>query len=581
LSELADLRRSLLVRLTAPPVFRVEKHSDEVLNLAEAAVKQVRKKGFTATDKKTAALAEFLAELENNPFGMVDAVSDFSYAFSATVQQSVNKEMQRRKGISGGDSGESLEYEYVIIDEAARVSPRDLMIPMAHGKKVILVGDHRQLPHIIDEEVARRMEEGKDDTDESDWLKKSMFQYLFSERLKALEEKDGIQRRVTLDKQFRMHPQLGDFVSHNFYERFDRTERFESGLPGSVFAHNLPGSDNKPAMWLDVPASAGAGKRSGTSWIRQAEADAITSQLRDWIESPEGSELSYGFISFYKAQADLIRRQLKRQLGAIADDEKKIRVGTVDSFQGMEFDVVFLSVVRTTPQGWTPRDQDPAKQARSLFGHLCLYNRLNVSMSRQKKLLVAVGDPALVTNDLAAEFIPGLVDFYELAHGSRPTKRARAQFHAPSASMADAGARSTAEQAQSEGGTHTVAPSAEPDAEKETAPSPDEQPRINFHYFVSQAGIDTPEFFITLLRSLGRDPAGRYHTYEQWWKELFPGTALPSESPTDSPMGKMPDPTSIREPAADPPEDPAQSPQPEVSQPPRRAFSRLFNRRSG
>jgi superfamily I DNA and/or RNA helicase len=187
-------------------------------------------------------------------------------------------------------------------------------------------------------------------------------------------------------------------------------------LPGSVFAHNLPGADNKPAMWLDVPASEGAGRRSGTSWTRSAEADAITSKLRDWIESPEGSELSYGVISFYKAQADLIRGQLKRPLGAIAGDEKKIRVGTVDSFQGMEFDVVFLSVVRTIPQDWTPRDQDPVKQARSLFGHLCLYNRLNVSMSRQKKLLVAVGDSALVAIDLAREFIPGLVDFYKLAH---------------------------------------------------------------------------------------------------------------------------------------------------------------------
>ena len=502
LSELADLKRSLLVQLTAPPVFRVEKHSDEILNLAEAAVKQVREKGFTATDKKTAALAEFLAELENNPFGMVDAVSDFSYAFSATVQQSVNEEMQRRKGISRGDSGESLEYEYVIIDEAARVSPRDLMIPMAQGKKVILVGDHRQLPHIIDDEVARRMEDGQDDSDESDWLKKSMFQYLFSERLKALEEKDGIQRRVTLDKQFRMHPQLGRFVSRNFYERFDRTERFESGLPESVFAHNLPGSDNKPAMWLCVPASAGACERSGTSWIRRAEADAITNQLRHWIESPEGSELSYGVISFYKDQADLIRDELKRQLRAIADDEKKIRVGTVDSFQGREFDVVFLSVVRT-PRGRTPRDQDPAKQARSLFGHLCLYNRLNVSMSRQKKLLVAVGDPALVTNDLAAEFIPGLVDFYELARGSRPAKRTRAQV-----------------------GTHTSPSAVKLDVEKETAPSPDEPKRINFYHFASQAEIDTPEFFITMLRVRGRDPAGRYQTYEQWCEEVFPGTAL-------------------------------------------------------
>lgn len=411
LSELRDLKRSLLVQLSTPPVFRVEKHSDEVLDLAEAAVNKISQQGLTATDKKTAVLAEFLAELENNPFGMIDAVSDFSYAFSATVQQSVNKEMQRRKN-------DDLEYEYVIVDEAARVSPRDLMIPLAQGKKIILVGDHRQLPHIIDEEVAKRMEEGADGPSESDWLKMSMFEYLFSERLKALEEKDGIQRRVTLDKQFRMHPQLGNFVSRNFYERFDPTERFESGLPGSMFDHNLPGSGNKPAMWLDVPASAGNCRRSGTSWVRQAEANAITRQLLTWIESPGGEKLTYGVISFYKAQADLIRRGLRRQLGTVADSDQ-IRVGTVDSFQGMEFDVVFLSIVRTASPTRPPAGRDRAKQAQRLFGHLCLSNRLNVSMSRQKKLLVAVGDGALVTGDLALEYIRGLVDFYRLARGSK------------------------------------------------------------------------------------------------------------------------------------------------------------------
>ncbi len=48
-----------------------------------------------------------------------------------------------------------MEYEFVIVDEAARVSPRDLMVPMAQGKRIILVGDHRQLPHIVDDDVAR------------------------------------------------------------------------------------------------------------------------------------------------------------------------------------------------------------------------------------------------------------------------------------------------------------------------------------------------------------------------------------------------------------------------------------------
>ena len=126
-------------------------------------------------NKKSAALAEFLAELEGNPYGMMDALSDYSFAFAATCQQSVNRRMQAQKGMIGSDVNKSMEYEYVIVDEAARVSPRDLMVAMAQGKRIILVGDHRQLPHIIDEEVARQMEEGKGGQDENDWLKKSMF----------------------------------------------------------------------------------------------------------------------------------------------------------------------------------------------------------------------------------------------------------------------------------------------------------------------------------------------------------------------------------------------------------------------
>ena len=410
LKELVALKKKLLVRFAAPPVFRVEKHNDDVIALAEETLKRIKLTGHSAKDVKSAALAEFLAELESNPYGMIGAVSDYSFAFAATCQQSVNRQMQEQKGITGNSPEQQLIYDFVIVDEAARVSPRDLMIPMAQGKRIILVGDHRQLPHIIDDEVARQMEEGKTGQEESDWLKKSMFQYLFSERLKTLEENDGIIRRVTLDKQYRMHPLLGDFISRNFYERFDPSEKFGSGRPASDFVHDLSGTDGKSAAWLDVTAEKGKHQRAGTSWTRPAEATAIANQLQAWMNSDAGKNLSFGVISFYKAQAELI----KRQLGQIMDDDKKLRIGTVDSFQGMEFDVVFLSIVRTFPQKWTPKDDDREKQARGLFGHLCLYNRLNVSMSRQKKLLIVTGDSNLLKNDLAAEFIPGLVDFLKL-----------------------------------------------------------------------------------------------------------------------------------------------------------------------
>ena len=134
------------------------------------------------------------------------------------------------------------------------------------------------------------------------------------------------------------------------------------------------------------------------------------------MASEEGQDLTFGVISFYRAQAD----QIKEQIGDLPKDKDKDRllIDTVDSFQGMEFDVVFLSMVRTSRQNRKKRRGDRQDQAHGLFGRLCLSNLLNVSMSRQKKLLVVVGDSALLQEDLAPDFIPGLVDFFNLCQES-------------------------------------------------------------------------------------------------------------------------------------------------------------------
>ena len=408
MNKLTTLKSQLLDKFTPLPVFRVEKQNAVVVALAEEAIRRIKIAGRSTLDAKSVLLHDFLADLESNALGMRDAVRDYSIAFAATCQQSARKDMQKEKGLKGDDET-NIKYEYVIVDETARVSPPDLMVAMSQGKRIILVGDHRQLPHIVNELVAREMVDDNSEAglSESDWLKKSMFEYLFSDRLKTLEENDGVPRRVTLDIQYRMHPVLGDFISRNFYEPYDKNEKFISGRSPSDFAHNLPRTDGLPAVWLDVNAMRGSHRREGTSLTRQAEAIAIKEQLKVWMDSDAGKDLTYGIISFYKAQADLIKKYIK-------DDGKKLRIGTVDSFQGMEFDVVFLSIVRVFPNAWNPKTEDPEKQARGLFGHLCLYNRLNVSMSRQKKLLVVVGDSELVQNDLAKKYIPGLVDFYNL-----------------------------------------------------------------------------------------------------------------------------------------------------------------------
>ena len=415
LAQLKDLRRSLLKRFTAQPVFTVDKQNDELLKLVIATQDAIRHNGSSVMNKKEAALLEFVNELEANPQGMINAVSDYSYAFAATCQQSVNKLMQKQKGLVDLDGEERLEYDYVIVDEAARVTPRDLMVAMVQGKKIILVGDHRQLPQMIDDDIAQQMEAGElESKSEKDWLKQSMFEYLFSDRLKALEEKDPEHKRyITLDTQYRMHPTLGDFISENFYEKFSPKEKFMSGRPASDFVHNLPGTNNVPVMWIDVPSQGQRPEKAGTSLFREAEATVIAQKLEKWLSSEEGEKLTFGVISFYSGQVNRIQKQFAGRF-----DENKLKIGTVDSFQGMEFDVVFLSIVRTMPNNvkFFEGKEEREKQARKLFGFLCLYNRLNVAMSRQKKLLVVVGDSALVKNELASEdfAIPGLVNFYKL-----------------------------------------------------------------------------------------------------------------------------------------------------------------------
>ena len=124
------------------------------------------------------------------------------------------------------------------------------------------------------------------------------------------------------------------------------------------------------------------------------------------MDSPEGANLSFGVISFYNAQITEIRNQLIRigmtdPKGSIypqystllTEDGKRIerlRIGTVDSFQGMEFDVVILSMVRTKAvcRGTFP------------FGFLECANRLCVALSRQKRLLAIAGDSSLADSGL-------------------------------------------------------------------------------------------------------------------------------------------------------------------------------------
>lgn len=434
LDNLSKVKKHLLDKCTPRVTYIEKKASREITDIYLELQENLKKR----ENKEIEILSELLKEVEGNRDEVERTLNSYLYVYSATTQQSEGSEIKDAKGV---ELWEHPEYETVIVDEAARVSPIDLMIPLAQGRRrIILVGDHRQLPHIYNEEVLESIDISKMEDLDMDNIKKSMFEYLL-DKAKKLEEQDHIQRTIVLDAQYRMHPMLGNFINETFYEPYN--ERFASPLAESFYKQGLY---DKPVMWVDMPNEKGPERKEGTSRARDCEARYIVELIKRHIKSSAGEDLSYGVISFYSEQVRLIKRLLKvdEELKAYQEKVKEIRVGSVDAFQGMEFDVIYLSVVRTNKKDPMYIDPETRKQMpvdfsilsqneielesdkKALrkyrnyreqvglqnYGFLISENRLCVSLSRQKKLLIVVGDRNIFSggkwDKLAEVCVPGM-----------------------------------------------------------------------------------------------------------------------------------------------------------------------------
>ena len=426
LNDLASLQTQLLDRLTPvaldSSVTSVANPDIEALltQVREVLTERVRQSKLGVA----AVLEEYLNDLKNDPDGVREMLRNYTVVLAATCQQAVGKQMERTTG-----SVDSV-FETVIIDEAARANPLDLFIPMSKAeRRIILVGDHRQLPHILEEDVERQLCSSSQAT--QDALKKSLFERLFKQ-LQEWEKRDGIKRTVTLDTQYRMHPVLGEFVSRTFYEYHGETS-IKAGRHENDFYHGLPGYQGKVAAWINIPFNLGSETR-GQSKSRRVEARRIAEELKRLIE--HDSHLTFGVIAFYRAQVvELWQELCKLELAEVTDDGiyqvtpawrettnregklvERLRIGTVDAFQGKEFDVVFLSITRSNNiQATSDRPENYLKK----YGFLLLENRLCVAMSRQQRLLIAVGDLEMVRVEADKsksdrQAIRELVAFYEL-----------------------------------------------------------------------------------------------------------------------------------------------------------------------
>ena len=274
-----------------------------------------------------------------------------------------------------------LHFDTVIIDEAAKANLAESLVPLKLGDRYILVGDDKQLPPYMDRQLisdfVKDYNYSKDaslpaltEADAVRTISKSLFE-LYHEKMGA--DSDNI---VMLNYQYRMHPEIGNFISNVFYDGMvnmgeNTISQFISlPAPYNEIIHFVD-TDLKPNNW---------DKRRGQSYINECEANLICDEIIPLIDkSGVSSDMSLAIITPYSAQRELLRGKLRNTAHANS-------IYTIDSIQGMEFDIVIFSFVRSF-----------SKKYDRVVGFLDDMRRLNVSLSRAKKKLILLGNKDTLT----------------------------------------------------------------------------------------------------------------------------------------------------------------------------------------
>lgn len=269
-------------------------------------------------------------------------------------------------GIASLSSSIEFNFDWVIVDEAGKATPPEILVPICLGRKVVLVGDHKQLPPVVDEALLKLQDNEKIHISKED-LELSLFEYLergLNEECKSI-----------LDEQYRMNPVIGDLISNLFYEGklISRTSREEKTIPLKMF-------ENKSLVWLStVNKSNRKEEKIADSYRNICEAKIIFEQLLKIDEELGKLKMNKetAIIAGYRGQKDYLIRLYESSYKA-GFHNMTVEINTVDAFQGRETDIVFYSIVRSNERG--------------NLGFLKDVRRLNVAFSRARELLVVVGD---------------------------------------------------------------------------------------------------------------------------------------------------------------------------------------------
>lgn len=272
------------------------------------------------------------------------------------------------------NSTDKLTFDIVIVDEAGRSTVPELLIPVNRARKLILIGDHFQLPPSIAPML--REDDAKEILPfiEEEFLETSFFELLYNQ----LPE----QCKTQLEEQFRMPVPVGDLVANLFYT-IDGQRRLVNGQKKLEDKFLFKGKEI--IQWVDVKGCQEK-ERNSDSLFNELEASYVLKFLEAADQMPVDSDTSksVAVITPYGAQKRLLNKMLKMSKRfRVGDFDRrefigrslKVRVDTVDSFQGSEAELVLYSVVRT----------------KGNLRFILDWKRLNVACSRAKENLVFFG----------------------------------------------------------------------------------------------------------------------------------------------------------------------------------------------
>lgn len=256
---------------------------------------------------------------------------------------------------------EGEHYSTLFIDEAAQALEAACWIAIRKAGRVILAGDHCQLPPTVKSIMA---------------LKGGLGRTLME---RIAEQKPEV---VTLlEVQYRMNEQIMRFSSDYFYN-----SRVQSAP--EVKGRGILDYD-RPMMWVDTTDVDGREEFVGENFgrINRAEAELTLATLADYFDKIGrqrvlDESIDVGIISPYRAQVQLLRKMI-RQSERLRPYRRLITVNTVDGFQGQERDIILISLVR---------DNDGGD-----IGFLRDLRRMNVAITRARMKLIILGSAATMT----------------------------------------------------------------------------------------------------------------------------------------------------------------------------------------